>query len=169
MELLKFNATCLATLTCMGCSSVKNQELSTAQQKRKLQLQMISKYLSVNEDSTSNSSLFLKHDSAGTEFTVEIWPSGPFDFSPYKGFEGTAQKIIYHGKTAQLFNTFQNQEQNGHSRSMEMNSIKTKLEESREEKQLNKTLEVKRSSSWKRWLLLSIGLLFAALAYKFLK
>lgn len=102
----------------------------------------------------------LKKDSAGIEFMVEIWPSGPFNYSPYKGFEGTAQKIIYFGKSSHVSSGQLNEQLKG----LQKSSSQTQRQEKKELKQANKTIHntMERTNSWK-WqlglLLLTLGII----------
>lgn len=169
MKVLKSGIYCLTAAAALACNTVKNRELSTAQQAKQLQMKELTKYLKGHEDQAEQKSIFLEHDSSAMAFTIEIWPSGPFNFSPYKGFEGTAQKIIYHGKAARHAATYLNQEKKESAKHTEMSSSNTTLEESSQSKHLNETLEVKRSTAWKWWLIISGGLLLAALCYRYLR
>lgn len=83
-----------------GCAAVKKNKESDLQ-KTKTKTAVELKQNIHHKADLNAESLILRRDSAGLNFKVEIWPSGPFSYSPYKGFEGTAQKIVWFGHEEQ--------------------------------------------------------------------
>ena len=147
-----------------GCGLVKKVKNKSAQQlAAKQEFNFTQKAQS--ETNTARQRFLLERDSAGIEFLVEIWPRGPFNFSPYKGFEGTAQKIIYFGKAAERSTTLlQEQLKSGHRDSSGI--VASVKQEVKLEKKLENS-KVERSVSWKWVLFFGVLLLVFGLYFNF--
>lgn len=78
-----------------SCQLLKREKLSTKDQSEKLAFQTD---LQLHTLSQQNQLLVI--DSSRSDFTVWLWPKGSFTFSPAKGFEGEAEKIVVKGKQA---------------------------------------------------------------------
>ena len=134
-----------------GCGTVKrSNEKAVNEQKAKLQL-ITKEKVQLSSDESLHSFL-MERDSLGIEFMVEIWPRGPFNYSPYKGFEGTAQKIIYYGKADQVSSALHKEDVQVQK---ELNiDLKSELKQETAQKQVHsvKDVERKAGAGWK-WML----------------
>lgn len=152
-----------------ACSSLKNKTRSETESRNAAKYATESKTDKKWQESKTVKSLFLKQDSADMAFTVEIWPIGSFDFSPQKGFAGTAQKITYRGRASQLSNTFLNQKMESSAEAKEKMELKATSERVTVDKQLDKTLEVKRSANLKWYVLAALLLIVMFVVYRIFK
>ena len=150
-----------------GCGVVKRN----ADSKRMMRMSQFSTKMK-NEEAElkmkeNAGKLFIQHDSAKLAFKVEIWPRGPFNYSPYKGFEGTAEKIIWHGEGKQLSRMLGMQDVQLQVESKEKSNLDATEVTSKLEKTEDKVRDVSRSPSWK-WIGTAVVVLILVLVW-FLK
>jgi len=135
-----------------GCGLVKrNKEKNIEKQKVTFEGN-VKQSLGV-ENSKVMQSFLLEKDAAEAEFMVEIWPRGPFNYSPYKGFEGTAQKIIWFGKAAEASSALLHQQVEQEQKATAQIDMGLKTQQQYDQRQMS--TEVTKSAGWK-WILAGI-------------
>ena len=147
----------------LGCGVVKRDKSKIVNNsKRKFEVMLKKSADSSRKDSMS--SFLLQKDTLGIEYMLEVWPTGPFSFSPYKGFEGSALKIRYFGREKRETDlALQMQSSKAESGKTQTTfSVKDKVKQDLSEVHV----EVKRSSFW-RWWLAATALIAGLVIFKF--
>ncbi|MCD0490557.1 hypothetical protein LPB86_20120 [Pedobacter sp. MC2016-14] len=148
---------------CYGCGMVKrNKEKNVSASSEQATVKFEQK--EQNQSKVDWQRNLLNRDSAGIEFLVEILPSGPFNYSPYKGFEGTAQKIIYFGKASNVSSSLLNEQVKADQKGSSQSRFQEKKAVKQSSKRTGKAVE--RTYSWK-WILALLLLLVGISTYIF--
>ena len=88
-------------LLLQACGLFKNNSQSKSLNQKKVENFTDLQFSEQSHSSAESQRILLTDDSLGYDYSLEIWPKGPFSFSREKGFIGEAEKVLLSGTGVQ--------------------------------------------------------------------
>ncbi|SEA43840.1 hypothetical protein [Pedobacter hartonius] len=93
---------CLLLVSFEACSLFRQTTKTKEEESTSARTDTGLRIISERERKAFSNMLTFKRDSGSRNYTVQVWPLGNFTFSPERGFEGQAEKVLITGQDRQV-------------------------------------------------------------------